>query len=335
MPNEEDNLFEHLSLGRVFSRTMDLFVDRFDVYMALAAVVSIPSAVMLALVGAFARLEELELSKIKAGEDPDAAAMSLIAFVGHHAHVIAIVYVIQVIFFTLIMLVGEGGVIRATADTYAAQPQGWFVCLKVGVQQFCSLLGTAVLVGIPTYVGLTIAILASKVPVLGFLLIMLYAVGLCYLVASTCLAYPVVVVENKGPMQALRRSLELTEGRRFYTFCPICVFYIVRFIVGFLLHNIFNSSDNPLRYMTPTGIIVSFVPDLLYMPLNTILKMVLYASIRVDKEGLTKTILQRELVEPVSFTDPSASGTQDYRQVSLMEDNSKDSVATGLVSEFA
>ncbi|KAL7555944.1 hypothetical protein ACA910_005484 [Epithemia clementina (nom. ined.)] len=336
------NLYEHLSLGRIFSRTLNLFVDRLDVYMTLSAMVSVPTAIAMALVSAYLRLEQLEITRLTSDDAAMAAtrgdvlALNLMAYFQVHHRVMIVAFTMQVILFLLIMVIGEGAVVRAAADTYAGQWQGWWACFKVGLQQFWRLLGVAAIVNLLTYGGLLVmfgfGVLSS---VLFFFLSIAYFVGLAALVACLSLSNPAVVVENKGPMTAVRRSMELSEGRRFYVLCPLVLLWIVRTMVGILLHNIFNSSDNPLRYMTPTGILISLVPDLFYTPLHCIMKMVLYASIRVDKEGLTKTVLQRELVvAPVTFTDPSLTAP-DYRQVSLMEDDSKDSIATGLVSDFA
>ena len=46
------------------------------------------------------------------------------------------------------------------------------------------------------------------------------------------------------------------------------------------------------------------------------------------------SVLQRELVDPTPLLSTQQPVTQDYRQVSLMDDN-KDTIATSLVSDFS
>jgi hypothetical protein len=249
------------------------------------------------------------------------------------------VFILQVVLSIVTMLMGEGAMVRACADTYAEQPQGWFTCVKLGFQHFCALLGAAFCVAAVTYGGfLFVALLfvgaqswkSGFLAFLTFITFVAYLIGMIYVVSSVMLIFPVIMVENKGPINAIRRSFEISEGRRCYVFCAIFTLWVARAILIRLLHNIFNG-DNPLSaFLSPVGIIVSFIPDLLYLPLNSILKMVLYTSIRADKEGLTQAVLKRELVEPIIYSPPNT----DYRQVSLMDD-SKNDTTNGLVSDFA
>jgi hypothetical protein len=53
--------------------------------------------------------------------------------------IVAIVLVELLVSFVT-FIAGEGAMIRATADTYAAQPPGWYQCLKMGLNKFCTVL---------------------------------------------------------------------------------------------------------------------------------------------------------------------------------------------------
>mmetsp|Transcript_36199 Transcript_36199/g.75294 ORF Transcript_36199/g.75294 Transcript_36199/m.75294 type:complete len:339 (-) Transcript_36199:69-1085(-) len=336
---ENEELFAHLSLGQVFSRSINVFVDRFDVFMTLSAVVLVPAAIFGAVVGLTFGMEAIMIAKMHPEETEEEQAMDMIQFLVNHTFAVAAVFLINIIVSTLTTLVGEGAMVRASADTYAAQPQGWWTCAKLGFQHFCALWGAGCIVGGIIYGGMLFVGLlfvqaarsnSGFLAFLAFAGMITYGVALVYYISSVMLIFPVIIIENKGPMNAIRRSFEVSEGRRCYIFCAIFVLWVVKLIVAQLLHNIFNG-DNPLAaILSPAGIIVSFIPDLIYLPLNSILKTVLYTSIRVDKEGLTQAVLQRELVEPTIYLPPNT----DYRQVSLM-DESKDTVANGLVSDFA
>mmetsp|Transcript_1455 Transcript_1455/g.1996 ORF Transcript_1455/g.1996 Transcript_1455/m.1996 type:complete len:334 (-) Transcript_1455:240-1241(-) len=329
-----DNLFEHLSLGQVFSRSTNVFIDRFDLFMTLSAVVVVPAALVGAFLGAM-----LGLEMVMHPDDPEAQFKDISEFMSQHAGGLAFAAIAHVCLSTFITLVGEGGMVRACADIYAEQPQGWFTVVKLSAQNFCTLLlsslicgGICALGGLFLYILFIFAVVNHS-GFLGFLVIVcgiIYLLGLIYFISSTRFIFPMIMVENKGPINAIRRSFEISEGRRAYIFCAVFILWTGKVIVSQLLHNIFSSGNPMAAFLTPFGIIISFVPDLIYLPINSILKTVLYASVRVDKEGLTQAVLKRELVEPTIYTAPST----DYRQVSLMEDNG-DSVTKSMVSDFA
>mmetsp|Transcript_9291 Transcript_9291/g.20092 ORF Transcript_9291/g.20092 Transcript_9291/m.20092 type:complete len:342 (+) Transcript_9291:226-1251(+) len=335
----DEELFTHLSLGQVFSRSINVFIDRFDVFMTMSAVVVVPAAIFGTLIGVVMGMEAVMAAKMDP-DDPDAQAMDIMQFLLNHAAGVVIVMLLNIIVSTITTLVGEGAMVRSAADTYAAQPQGWFTCAKLAFEKFCSLLTSSLAVSACIWGGLLFCLMilggalkaeAPFLAFLGFIALVGYGIALVYFLSSVMLIFPVIMVENKGPINAIRRSMEISEGRRCYLFCAIFIVYVAKVIVAQLLHNIFNG-DNPLAtVLSPAGILVSFIPDLLYLPINSIMKTVLYTSIRVDKEGLTQAVLQRELVEPTVYSPPNT----DYRQVSLMEDSAQNSTAVALSSDFA
>ena len=334
-------MFTHLSLGKVVSRTVGVFVDRFDVYMTISAIVLVPIIVLLIIFSIVLELEELEMNKMNHGgggtgstNAGDELAVEVIGFFTQHHKAVMLFVIMDTIFYLFMLVLGEGAVTRAVADFYASQTTyGWYVNLKVTTyHHFYSLFVIAIMIGSILSLGrrLVFSVPFAFMIILGFF----YVIGMGFLIAFVSLSYPAVIVENIGPINALKRSMELSEGRRCYVFGSVFGFLVVKELIKMLLINIFNPSGKAMASITPIGIMISFVPELMYMPLTSILKFVLYTSIRVDKEGFTQSVLQRELVDPTPLLSTQQPVTQDYRQVSLMDD-SKDTIATSLVSDFS
>ena len=340
-------MFTHLSLGKVVSRTVGVFVDRFDVYMTISAIVLVPIILLLIIFSIVLELEELEMNKMNHGgtgtgtgsntnnhNAGDELAVEVIGFFTQHHKAVMLFVIMDTIFYLFMLVLGEGAVTRAVADFYASQTTyGWYVNLKLTTyHHFYSLFVIAIMIGSILSLGrrLVFSVPFAFMIILGFF----YVIGMGFLIAFVSLSYPAVIVENIGPINALKRSMVISEGRRCYVFGSVFGFLVVKELIKMLLINIFNPSGKAMASITPIGIMISFVPELMYMPLTSILKFVLYTSIRVDKEGFTQSVLQRELVDPTPLLSTQQPVTQDYRQVSLMDDN-KDTIATSLVSDFS
>lgn len=342
---------EHWTLRQVAKRTMDIFVDRFDVFMTITAIVTIPSSVVLLCLAIGINIEETQNS-VGNDSEGNGGGNEFLSSLHKHIRGIFTVYVLQLIIYVLFHLVGEGAMLRATAEalaTFTEQPPqqqqqvspsptlpllGWFGCLKAGFRKLGSLLGTAILVGGVIYGGaFVVAFIVYGFGIWSFIpLGTLYLFGVGWWWARCGLSYaPIIVEAQTGPFAAIHRSAELSAGRRLYVLCPLVLLYLAYMLVGALFHNLLNPSDHVLRSLTPTGLMLAILPNLLYLPLQSILKMVLYVSLRVDKEGLTPAILEGELRLGVDAADRNRSvlvdpfftnvASRDYRQVSLLEED--------------
>lgn len=242
----------------------------------------------------------------------------------------------------MVTIAGEGGMVRAAGDTYCGRAPEWYPSLMAGLRKFLPLLGATLLVwgsmiAISFAAFLVVLIFAAGAnSELGFIFILLaLAVGAVACVAVLCIMvivvplFPIIIIEEKGPMNALRRCVELSKGRHGYFFVSVLMLWIMQFIFGQLLKQILTGGDVNTIVFSPMGIIISFVPHLLYVPLDTILRTVLYNSVRVDKEGLNQEILQRELAAPVEYAPP----VSDYRRVALVDDRQQPNVVPSMSAD--
>ena len=288
---QRDDLFRPLSVGETLGRIVSVAKSRegwpvlFSISAAITAVMFLIRLILLVAVSKGA-LSEVDF------EDPNSILEPAIW--------------IQIGISSLLCaapaLIGAGALTKAVADLHVGPiSSSWKSYIAFGVKRLPSLCGA----------GLLFTIGVS----LGFIL--LYFPGL-YLVVSWALYSPVIVVENRSPVQSLKRSWNLVKERRCYLFCvalSIGFFYI---IVQMILNAIFlgAGADMGKTMFSVPGIMLLSLFSLLVMPLGSIVDMVIYVNMRVQKEGLVAERLRSEL---------GGEGSEDSDlAVSLIENESVD-----------
>ena len=183
----------------------------------------------------------------------------------------------------LATIAGEGGIVRATADIYVGRTPDWYGSLRTGLNKFFPLAGGSLLVMLGFGAVLVVAsilfmlFMSGSSTNLGFLFILMAvivaAIGFVAVVAiyvTVIPLYSIIVIEEKGPMNALRRCMEITKGRQAYMLVGALILLGAQKILARLLHKIFNPSDDPASFFfSPSGTLVSFIPNILYLPLAT------------------------------------------------------------------
>jgi hypothetical protein len=266
----DENLFEHLSLGKAFNRTYRVFMDRLDVFMIISALVLGPT---LALTTTAALIF---VQSTYGGIGGLYGANLSVFVVRHHRAIVASVFIEAIVYATIAIL-GEAAIIFVTAEIYAERnPPGWLPSLNMGANHFCSVLGASLFIGAGIWSGavLVILMLAASQDSAFMLFVasigaLLFAAAFIWTVSSTVAVLPVIVVENLGPLEGIKRSIELSSGRRCYFVCGTFILWLTTQIITRGLHRVFNGKDPAAYHFTPGGIIVSFLPLLLYLPLNT------------------------------------------------------------------
>lgn len=184
--------------------------------------------------------------------------------------------------FSLVTIAGEGGMVRATADIYAGRNPEWYPTLRFGLTKFGPLffasllvMGAYLVVGLVTYLIAFIFALGAGTS-LGFLFILaalaVFAVGICvaiYIYVTVIPLYVIIVIEEKGPINALHRCMELSRGRRAYFAAGVFVLFIIEYLASHALHAIFGGGDPAQFFFAPAGAIVNMIPNVLYVPLVT------------------------------------------------------------------
>jgi hypothetical protein len=148
------------------------------------------------------------------------------------------------------------------------------------------------------------AILLTVMLVIGFFLLF---IPFFWLIVSSCVAIPALMLEGLGGFGALNRSIELVGGRWFATFFRLLVallmYGVLLFVVGLIvvaltkgvsIHNVtaFLIVDQTLRT----------IGSILLLPFVAAVVNVIYVDLRVRKEGLDIEMLASNLGSPVPAT---------------------------------
>lgn len=204
-------------------------------------------------------------------------------------------------------LVMWGALTREAAQSYLGQPTSVADGLRTGLRKLLSLLGAGILIGIAllvAYFGLAIVVAVvmgaaalSGSPAVAVVLTFVVAVGalaaFLMLVALLFAVVPVIIVEDKGPLEAISRSFDLANGARgrivglmivtlFIAYLPI--------IAVFWLTGSFADLANPQN--VPTGAefltqqLLSWGVGVLTTPFMASVIVLLYFDRRVRTEAL-------------------------------------------------
>jgi hypothetical protein len=148
------------------------------------------------------------------------------------------------------------------------KPASFGACLRVGFAQMFPVLGVALLTGLIVGLGSMLCL----VP--GLMFMMQYFV-----------ATPVAVVEGKGGMAALRRSGELTAGRRW----PLFGLYVLVLIINIgvpQLARVAMISTPPTAPDLAHYLLVNTLVVVLLQAFYAVVVAVAYHDLRVSREGV-------------------------------------------------
>jgi membrane-anchored glycerophosphoryl diester phosphodiesterase (GDPDase) len=124
------------------------------------------------------------------------------------------------------------------------------------------------------------------------------------LLAAWSLSIPAIVIENKTPIEAMKRSFSLTKGRRFRIFIVLLlvglIAYIIIIVINFPIAILAamlvlkNHRSIPIA-LTIISMIASFIGSCLVTPISTIAVSLIYYDQRVRKEGFDLQFMMSSL----------------------------------------
>ncbi len=163
----------------------------------------------------------------------------------------------------LLQLVAMAVIIHATFQDMRGRPVRLGESAGRGLKRFFPLIGGGILAGLGMLLGLVLLI----VP--GIMLLVRW-----YVFAPVC------VVERKGPLGALERSAQLTEGNRWKLFAIFIILAFTGGAVTALVTVVLATALSPVLALSLTGIWHG-----VWSAFNNVLSVVIYHDLRVAKEG--------------------------------------------------
>ncbi len=248
-----------LSLGEILDRAFSLYRSHFLLFIGIAA---IPSAVNLA-----ANLIQVGLNAYLLKSAPESMMAGLTIGVA-----------LRVVFMLIAVVcyfVSQAGSVRAVSELYLGRETTI----------------TASLGGVREHIAPLFGVFALSVLLVGFGLLMLIIPGLC-VALRLMIAGSAVVIERRGPAEALRRSWDLVADNVGRAFLIVLLGLVIGlaltalFEVPFLVM-MFFARDNPGMLQAAQALVAlgSFVAATLGSPIGLIANSLFYFDLRVRKEG--------------------------------------------------
>ena len=241
----EQGINRELSLGEVISKTFELYRRDFTKYFILFAVVE----VIIGVVTALAR-QAFVLPTLPFNTTPQQFFIWLPGFLGALVPLVASIFIVTVVFFPI----AQGSATKLASERIDKGEADIGMSVRFAVSRLLWIWGLSIVVGIIVILGL----IALIVP--GIILAIMFS-----------LAFPVLLIENKGVLDSMGRSRELVGHRWLKTFATVLVLVIIVIIASAIV----NAISAPLGVASP---VVNGLLSAFYQPLFPILLTVYYYS---------------------------------------------------------
>ena len=300
-PDSRNNsYFERLTFGGHYQRMWKIYSEQYKVFLTLSAVVLVPSIIIMTILAHFVGESIFSDSKDIDPTDPNATT----SFIAVHMHAFLVMSSVSALFSMVFTAVGRGAMIRAVAEMYLGANPDWKACLAMGAKRFCALLCSGfVIVGVifamalvpGALFGIAVATKSALLFLLAFIAYVAFFVGYFYVLIAASLVFPAIVIENVSALGGVKRALDLVQNRWCSVFCLTFLIAIANGIVSKILQTIILGS-NPWALLTPSGVLVTYVPAIFVLPAITILNTVIYLNLRIDKEGMNVDVVRRDVL---------------------------------------
>ena len=309
------------SIGENLDAGFKLFTSNFKQLILVAAIILIPVAVINGVIGASAgNINYLDLVVDAENFDNLDGLGTLIAM-----------SLLTGVISGLASLVVQAAAVGVIGEAYQGNATDWRDALKIGLRKFFPVLLTGILVGLLAIVlaitiGIVVVILAQFSQALAIATAVMGFIGL--IVSIYTLAYvsvPALVVEDLGPVQAVRRSFQLVRQRFWPTFWTAALAAIIVGIIAAIVSSIIQLSvAGPAIFSaSETGelsgglifavsAVSSALVGIFQTPFLAAIGLAIYFDLRVRLEGFDLELLSRELEDGGPDTTPPDGGADPF-----------------------
>lgn len=194
----------------------------------------------------------------------------------------------------LAALLSTGAVFKLVLDSYLGRSTDWRESIAFARHRLASLVW--------------LGILSTFLIVVGFILIIVPGI---WLMVASSVAVPALMLEGLTGFSALKRSLDLVDGRWWATFgrlvAALLLYVVVAIVIGLIAGAIASgiSITNVTLYLALAGALTA-VGNILATPFIAAVIAVIYVDLRVRKEGFDLELLAAGFHGPGS-TIPAGS----------------------------
>ena len=236
---------QHLDIGRVLNNTFGVIMRNPLIFLGLSfLIVALPQA-----------LVQLATGAATASSDPDAmmAMFSSPSLIAASAGGWLLVMILSILL--------QATFIIATVNGLNGQPVSLADCIAQAIGKFLPLIGLGIVMTLGIMAGMILLIIPGLI------------LALMWIVAS-----PVIMAEDKGIIDSLKRSAELTKGSKRWIVLLFVVYIILSMILGMLMI--------PFVFAGPIAImLVGLVINTLTGAIQGTGIAAIYVDLRIVKEG--------------------------------------------------
>jgi hypothetical protein len=249
-------------VGEILSAAFEIYKNNAGQLLMIVAVVVVPLSLLSALIIHFVAAPTTETTFV-AGQTITVETRSF--------GVVILGAIIAAVITVIISAALQAAIIRGAAEATIGDPVDIQASYRWGFRR----IGSVILVGL--LVGLAVAV--------GFIL--LVVPGIIFLVFFST-SIPALVIENRRGTEAMRRSWYLVSGSFWHAFGVIIVAFLITSLVGSVLGAL--GGNNWFASW-----IFSAVAQIITVPFQALVSVLLYLDLRSRKEALTASTLRAEL----------------------------------------
>lgn len=194
--------------------------------------------------------------------------------------------------------IATGGVFEALISSYLGRPATWRSSLAHARTRAGALIW--------------LAVLSVVFVIIGFILLVIPGI---WLMVAISVAVPALMFEGVGGFAAMKRSMNLVDGRWWATFGRLLAAYVLLFAVIFGVSALIGALASGITLHNVTvfvalGGLVNAIATILIAPFVAAVATVIYIDLRVRKEALDIELLAQQFTGPGSTAAPvTAFGT--------------------------
>jgi len=285
-----------MGISDLVDTVFSLYRRNFWLFVLVVAVVQVPYQILTALVDLGVRAEPRSLSRLN-GHHLDSAQFHL--FLHWAAPSLGWRLLILLLLVVVALPLETAAFTKVVADRYQGRPTSVGQAYEFATSRWLALIGLGPLilllvVGAVALLVLVVVLLAAALHAVGALLdfLLILAAVIFGLVAyvRVVLSTPVLVLEHLGPVDALRRSWDLTRGGAWRAFGVLLVLGLMVGIAGFLVGLLIGAAASAGGGITSPGghlidVAGTLVVAVLLSPLVAVGLVLLYFDFRLRKEG--------------------------------------------------
>ena len=178
----------------------------------------------------------------------------------------------------ILSVASKAGMSYAVAQMYLDRPPHWIACFRKGFSKFCDVFCAMFLVNVGLVVANVIFSMLMSLLLEGhnillnllvFVFYLAWAVVNIYVLVPLMLVVPIVVVEQKGPVEAVRRCWNMSWDHRCYIFCTVFCLTVIYYLFIIIMALLMNSIGGPELAQSLFGTLLRMSATLVYLPLVT------------------------------------------------------------------